>query len=68
MRVEGDGEAAQPERAGAVDDLVDQLQVAEVDAVEIADGDDGCVVIRPGVVGAAGRRRPPRPISRPSGS
>ena len=40
VRVEGDGEGRAAEEMGAVDDLRDDALVAEVHAVEVADGGD----------------------------
>ena len=43
VRLEGDGERAAGERAGAADDLGDDSLVAEMNAIVVADGgDDGC--------------------------
>jgi len=40
VRIEGDGERAAAEEASAFDDLRDDALVAEMHAVEVADGGD----------------------------
>ena len=40
MRIEGDGEGLAAEKAGASDDLGDDSLMAEMHAVEVADGGD----------------------------
>jgi hypothetical protein len=43
VRIEGDGEGSAAEEACACDDFGDDTLMAEVHAVEVADGrDDGC--------------------------
>ena len=45
MRVEGDGDAPCAEFAGAAAGVLDDPAMAAVDAVKIADGDDGGAVV-----------------------
>ena len=53
--IEGDGEGAAAEEAGAGDDLGDDALVAEVDAVEVADGGDDGAEVLAGVRRGCGR-------------